>query len=72
MFNHRMPLDRNSKPVRKLGLLQFARVCLISPGEACGVRGQMGPLWGCLTCRVHSVVPDSLVLHCVYDPPWIC
>lgn len=46
MFNHQMPLDWNSEPAWKLGLLQFVRVCLISPGEACGVRGQMGPSMG--------------------------
>lgn len=42
MFNHQMPLDRNSESAQKQGLLQFLRVCLISPGEAYGVRGQMG------------------------------
>lgn len=46
MFNHQMPLDRNSEPAQKLGRLRFVRVCLISPGEACGVRGQMGPSVG--------------------------
>lgn len=46
VFNRQMPLDRNSEPAQKLGLLQFVRVCLISPGEACGGRGQMGPSMG--------------------------